>query len=579
MPKYLENVILLSMEFIKNIFKKLNGSTTGSAIVIAIFSILSKLLGLLRDRLLAARFGAGDVLDAYYAAFKLPDFIFNTLVLGALSAAFIPLFIELKARHSHKNSQEKNGNLPIEQTEDELIISSSAPARALNNMNGSSFNHWDLSAAVINVISLVLIVLGAVVWLFAPQFVTLIAPGFSGAKMALTVQMTKIMLISVLFFGISNVFSGILQSLRKFTVFSLAPLMYNLGIIFGLVFLVNIFGDLGLAYGVVLGAFLHLIIQWPAVRRAGFHWQSILALKNKAVRQIGKLMLPRTVGLAGNQLNQVITTIIASGLISGSLAIFNLASNLGSVPISIFAVSLAVATFPSLSESFIQKDKAGFIAQISLNVRRILYLMIPISVFMIALRAQIVRLVLGSGSFDWEDTILTADSLGYFAISLFAQGLIPLLARAFYAFQNTKIPVIISLIAVVLNIIGSVVLAPIMGVTGLALAFSLASIVNVVLLIVILRHKLGDLQEKKIVLAIIKICVSAIGGLVFIQLAKYGVANLVGTETFLAILLQFISAFVVGTAVFVLVSIALGSEETLDVRNYLFKRSKKINYE
>ncbi len=564
LPKYPKNDILVIMEFIKNIFKKLKGTTTGSAIVIAIFSILSKLLGLVRDRLLAARFGAGDVLDAYYAAFKLPDLIFNTLVLGALSAAFIPVFIELKAKHEQDKINNQEGSLPIEQREDEIGVSVAPVNKQAALTNGDNFSHWDLSAAIINIISLTLVGIGAIVWLFAPQFVSLIAPGFAGEKAELTIKMTKIMLLSVLFFGVSNVFSGILQSLKKFTIFALAPLMYNLGIIFGIVFLVNIYGEVGLAYGVVLGAGLHLLVQWPAAIKAGFRWRGIWAIKNKAVKQIGKLMVPRTIGLAGTQFSQVITTVIASGLISGSLAIFNLAANLSSVPISIFAVSLAIASFPVLSENYIKKDRAGFVEQVSVNARRILFLMIPISVFMIALRAQTVRLVLGAGSFDWEDTILTAESLGYFVISLFAQGLIPLLARAFYALQNTKTPVIVSLIGVAVNIVGAFLLAPSMGVAGLALAFSVASIVNLILLVVILRHTLGNLDERKILISMVKMSVAALGGLVFIQLVKYGLASWVNMQTFGGVLIQFLGAGLAGVIVYVIVSLALGSEEIKD---------------
>ncbi|HOZ36835.1 MAG TPA: lipid II flippase MurJ, partial [bacterium] len=205
-----------------------------------------------------------------------------------------------------------------------------------------------------------------------------------------------------------------------------------------------------------------------------------------------------------------------------------------------------------------------FIEQVSVNTRRILFLMIPISVFMIAFRAQIVRLVLGSGSFDWEDTILTAEALGYFTISLFAQGLIPLLTRAFYALQNTRTPVLISLLAVALNIGAAFGLAPTMGVAGLALAFSLSSIVNLIFLVVILKYRLGDLEEKKILLSTLKISVASLGGLVCIQLAKYLLASLVNMQTFFGVLIQFLGAGSLGILVYLLVSLALGSEEIKD---------------
>jgi putative peptidoglycan lipid II flippase len=538
------------MELVKLIFKKLNNSITGGAIVIAIFSILAKLLGLVRDRLLASGFGAGDILDAYYAAFKLPDLIFNTLVLGALSAAFIPIFIELRGGKKQINGLDE---------------------QQVKMLKEAKLNHWQLSSAVMNIIFIVLFILSVIFFIFAPEVLKIIVPGFGTEKLALTIQMTRIMLVSILFFGISNVLAGILQSMRRFAVFALAPVMYNLGIIAGILVLVPLMGPLGLAWGVVAGAFLHMLVQLPSVIKLGFRWQSILAFKNKAVRQIGKLMLPRTIGLAANQINQLVITIIASGLISGSLAIFNLAFNLQSVPIGIFAVSLAITAFPAMSESFTQQDKLAFLGRFSITVRRILYLVIPMSIFMIALRAQIVRLVLGAGKFDWQDTVLTADALGFFCLSLFAQGLIPLLARAFYAFQNTKIPVMISLSAVTINIIGSVLLAPRLGVSGLVIAFSLASIIQLIVLLVILRYKIGHLDEKKIILSLIKIATATLGATLLLQMTKYVVANLVDMKTYLGVLTQFLSAGIIASLVYLLLSWVLGLEEVKEVKKLLIR--------
>ncbi len=513
------------MYLIKKLLNKLNSSITGGAIVIAVFSVLSKLLALVRDRLLASGFGAGDILDAYYAAFKLPDLIFNTLVLGALSAAFIPVFIKLK-----------NG--------------------------GKGIDHWRMSSAVMNIILLVMLVLGVIFFILAKPLMGLIAPGFTGEKLELAANMTRIMLVSILFFGISNVLSGILQAMKRFTMYALAPVMYNAGIIFGIVFLVDRMGPIGLAWGVVVGAFLHLVVQLPSVVKAGFKWKPVLLLKDRAVRKIGKLMLPRTFGLAVGQINQLVITIIGSTLIAGSIAVFNLAFNLASVPVSVFAISFAVASFPALSESVAEKNKEKFVLQLSKTIRRILYLIIPVSVFMIALRAQTVRLILGSGAFDWQDTIFTADTLGYFCISLFAQGLVPVLARAFYARHDTKTPVIAGLVSVAVNIVLSLVLAKTMGVMGLALSFSISSILNVILLGVILKHKVGFLDEKRIGFAVLKIITGSIGGVVAIQITKYLVADMVDMQTFVGVLTQFVVAGIMGVVVYLIVGFMIGSEET-----------------
>ncbi|PIR05682.1 murein biosynthesis integral membrane protein MurJ [Candidatus Kuenenbacteria bacterium CG11_big_fil_rev_8_21_14_0_20_37_9] len=555
------------MSKVFNIIKnKLNKSVTGGAIIIAAFSVLSKIFGLVRDRLLATSFGAGDVLDAYYVAFRLPDLIFNTLIFGALSAAFIPVFIAIKQKNmpgvktrEHTNTRTRqygniknmeNGGIAIESKDDVI-------------------NHWQLSSSVMNIIFAALVFFTVIFFIFASQLVRLIAPGFAGEKLLLTISMTRIMLLSILFFGISNVISGILQATKNFSMFALAPVMYNVGIIFGIVFLVGKIGAIGLAYGVVLGAFLHLAVQIPTVVRAGFRWRPILRLKNKAVRKIGRLMLPRTLGLAVGQINQLVITIIASTLAAGSIAVFNLAANLASVPISIFAISFAVASFPVFSESFVEKDEEKFVVQFSVTVRRILFFIIPISVFIIALRAQTVRLILGAGAFDWQDTVLTADALGYFCISLFAQSLVPLLARAFYARNDTLTPVIVSVISLLANIAGSILLVRVLGVRGLALSFSISSIINMVVLAVILKHKFGWLDEKKIALSILKIMTAAIGGVIFLQITKYLIAPLVDMGTFVGVMTQFLAAGIMGVLVYFIVSFLIDSEEIKKLWRYL----------
>ncbi len=529
------------MSLVKITLKKFNNSVTGGAIIIATFSILAKLLGLLRDRLLASTFGAGDILDAYYAAFKLPDLIFNTLVLGALSVAFVPVFINLI--HQKENPTIKKGE----------------------------FGHWQLTSAVINTVAIILGLLAVGLFVLAPQAVPLIAPGFTGFKLGLTVKMTRIMLLSIVFFGISNVFSSVLQARRKFIMFALAPVMYNLGIIFGIVWLVKVVGPLGLAWGVALGALAHMLIQWPAVLKLGFRWRPLMGLKNKYIRRIGHLMLPRTFGLVGNQLNQLVITIIASTLMSGSLAVFNLAFNLQSVPIGIFAVSLAVSVFPLMSESYSRNDLKMFLHSFSGTIRKILFLIIPASFFMIALRAQIVRLVLGSGKFDWHDTVMTAQALGIFAVSLFAQGMIPLLARAFYAFQNTKIPVLISLISIIVNIAGSIVLASRWGVLGLVAAFSLANILQFALLLIVLHYKIGHLDEKRIVISLFKVLVATLGALIPLQIVKYMVANLVDMHTYIGVLTQFLSAGAVALLAYLIIVWLLGVEEVKLIKSKIQK--------
>lgn len=506
-----------------NIIHRLKNTITGGAIIIATFGIVSKLIGLLRDRLIASSFGAGDIADVYFASFRLPDLIFNTLVLGALASAFIPVFI--------------------------------------NIWNKNKAQAWRVTNSIFNILIITLGVLAIIFFILAPYIIPLIVPGFSPEKQKATTELTRIMLFSILFFGASNVISSILNSFKKFVAYGLAPIMYNLGIIFGIVALVPRFGVWGLGLGVVAGAALHLLVQLPSAIASGFRWRPQISIREPGVKRIGLLMLPRTFGLAVNQVNQIVINIIASTLIAGSVAVFNFGFNLATFPIGIFAVSLAIASFPYFSESANNGDIKGFIHQFSITLRRILYLIIPTSIFILLLRAQIVRLVLGAGRFDWADTVMTLETLGFFSFSLFAQALIPLLARAFYAFQDTKTPVIVSLISILINIFGGLYLSKSMGVAGLALAFSIASIINVILLFVILRIKLDFLDEKKIIISLFKISLLAIlaGGAV--QITKHLVAPLVNMQTFLGVLTQFASAATIGVVVYLALTLLCKCEE------------------
>lgn len=503
--------------------KKLTQTITGGAIIIATFAIISKFTGLLRDRLIASHFGAGDATDIYFASFRLPDLIFNTLVLGALASAFIPVFINIW----QKNKTEA----------------------------------WRVTNSILNILIIVLGGLSLIFFFLAPIIVPLIVPGFDFGKQKTTIDLTRIMLFSILFFGASNVISSVLNSFKRFVAYGLAPIMYNLGIIFGVVALVPRVGIWGLGLGVILGAALHLLIQIPAVIATGYRWQGSLFFRNPNVKKIGLLMLPRTFGLAVNQVNQIVINIIASTLIVGSVAVFNFAFNLASFPIGIFAVSLAIASFPYFSESAGNGDIKKFVNQFSITLRRILYLIIPTSIFILLLRAQIVRLVLGSGRFDWNDTIMTLETLGFFSFSLFAQALIPLLARAFYAFQDTKTPVIISLVSILINIFGGLFLSKTMGVAGLALAFSIASIINVILLFVLLRLKLHFLDERKIVISLFKISFLSILAGAAVQIAKHIIAPYVDMQTFLGVFTQFAVSGGVGVVIYLFLSLICKCEE------------------
>lgn len=509
-----------------------SNSINSAALVIAAAGVLSRVLGLARDRILAAQFGAGDTLDVYYAAFRVPDLVYNLLILGALSAAFIPVFTGLIAREEKKEA-------------------------------------WELANNLLTVALFVLLVLSAVFALFTPQLMKLITPGFSGEKMSQVVHLTRIMFLSPILLGVSGIFGGILNSFKRFLVYSLAPILYNLGIIVGVLFFVKPFGVAGLAWGVVLGAFLHMFIQYPAVRITGFDFQIVFGFKNKNLRKIIALMIPRTMGLAVTQINLLIITVIASTLAAGSLSVFSFANNLQSFPLGVFGIPFALAVFPVLSRHFARDERSEFVRHFSKTFRQILYFVIPASVLFIVLRAQIVRVVLGSGQFDWEDTILTFQCLGIFSASLFAQSLIPLLARSFYALQNTRVPFFTGLVSEISNLVLAVYLAREFGVLGLVWAFSASSVINMFLLFLILRRKMDGLDGEKIFFSAGRILFSALVAGLAAQLAKYAVEPRVDIDTFLGILFQLVASGAAGIAAYLFLSKFLHLEEFEAVKNLL----------
>ncbi|MCX6766206.1 MAG: murein biosynthesis integral membrane protein MurJ [Candidatus Moranbacteria bacterium] len=501
-----------------------SNSVASAAFVIAIAGILSRVLGLFRDRILASHFGAGDTLDIYYAAFRVPDLIYNLLILGALSAAFIPVFTSLIAKDEEKEA-------------------------------------WELVNVFLTTALIFLIVIAAIFALFAPQLMKLITPGFPADKLQGVASLTRIMFLSPIFLGISGIFGGILNSFKRFLIYSLAPIMYNLGIIFGAVFLVKPFGIAGLAWGVVIGAFFHMLVQYPNVKMVGLKYFPHLNFKNKNLRKVITLMIPRTMGLAVTQINLLIVTIIASTLASGSISIFNFANNLQSFPIGIFAIPFALAVFPILSHHAARDEQNVFIHNFSKTFRQILFFIIPASILILVLRAQIVRIVLGAGKFDWQDTILTFQALGIFSVSLFAQATIPLLARAFYALHNTRVPFLAGIGGEAMNLAAALILSRYYGILGLVWAFSLSSIVEMFLLIFILRNKLDYLDDKKIISVIFKISLSALAAGLVAQLAKYLINPYVNLDTFLGVFWQMAFAGTLGTGSFLILAHFFDLEE------------------
>lgn len=457
---------------------------TLAAGILAMSYLISAILGLIRDGLLISKFGASSELDVYFAAFRIPDFVYQILILGGLIVAFLPLFSEYFSRQKNEA--------------------------------------WEMTNYVLNGFLFFLISISLILFIFTPWLIKLIFPGFGPGEIKLAIPLTRLLFLSPIFFGISNLLSGILQYFNRFFIYSLTPILYNLGIIFGILFLAPKFGIFGVGMGVIFGAFLHLTIQIPSAINCGFSYKFLFDLKYPAIKRIFQLMIPRVFGIAAQQINLIFFTAIASMMGIGAITIFNFSNNLQSLPIGLIGVSFAVAIFPALSRAWAEKKKDHFIKIFSSVFRQILFLIIPISLLILIFRTEIIkivveigRVILGRSQFGQMEINLAATCLGIFSFSIFAQSLIPFLSRAFFSFQDTKTPTLITITSVALSITLAFSFTQLLtfpnlfhnfiensfglrevenlAVIGLPLAFSIAAIFQFILLYFLFRRKIKKL--------------------------------------------------------------------------------------
>jgi len=328
--------------------------------------------------------------------------------------------------------------------------------------------------------------------------------------------------------------------------YSLAPIFYNIGIIIGIFFFIKPWGVTGLAWGVVLGSFLHLVMQYIVARRLGWRWVKFSFKKVRGLMEIIKLMGPRTAALVIMQVNLLVITILASRLETGRLAIFNLAQNLSHVPVGLFGISFAIAAFPVLSKHYADRDKKAFSETITKTLIQVVFFLLPTLVVFALLDEQIVRLVLGAGEFDWPSTLLTARTLLFFVPGILAQALLPLFARAYYARKNTSFPLIAAVGGLVTNLVLAIYLVGPYGVVGLAMAFSTAGLFQLLFLFVgeyiHTDHKIRALAFKPL----FQIVLASIGMFVSMQLVKHYTGPFLDLLTVRGVLLHFILPSFVG---------------------------------
>lgn len=381
-----------------------------AAYLLAFFALLSQVLGLVRDKLLAFSFGAGTSLDIYYAAFRIPDLIFVSIGSLVSASILLPYFIE---------RFEKGKEM------------------------GKSFSN-----SIFTVFFGLMVVTAIVIFILAPWIVPWLLPGFAhDPSLSELILSMRIMLLSPFLLGLSNLFSSLTQMHHRFLVYAASPVVYNAGIIIGVVFVYPILGITGLAVGVAIGAFLHMAIQIPFMFKDRLMPKFTLNIDWLDMKRIMLTTLPRTITLSANQLASFVLVSLASLMASGSISIFNFAFNIQSVPLTIIGASYSSAVFPTLSKLLFKGNIAEFKQKMIISAQHIIFWSMPIMVLFVVLRAQIVRVILGAGKFDWSDTRLTAAMLALFTVSTIGQSLIVLFVRGFYAEGKTTKPLVINLIS------------------------------------------------------------------------------------------------------------------------------------
>lgn len=534
-------------------------SLNEAALLLSSFALLSQVLALVRDRLFAHAFGASSTLDVYYAAFRIPDLLYVSLASFVSVTVLIPILLEKMAGQSEANETSR---------------------KFIND--------------VFTVFSFSIILASIVLYFLIPSLAPLIAPGFDALELEKLVSLSRILLLSPLLIGVSNLLGSVTQAFRKFFVYALSPVLYNAGIIVGVLFFYPIFGDNGLAFGVILGALLHLAIQLPVLRAHRFLPSFSFRVDWAPLRQVIFVSLPRTLTLSLNQLSLVAIVAIASTLEEGSVSVFNFAFNLQSVPIVIIGISYSVAAFPALIKFFSANDRGGFAEEIKTAARTIIFWSLPLTFLFIVLRAQIVRVLYGSGNFSWDDTRLTAAMLALFAVSLVAQNLQPLLVRGYYAAGDTRRPLLVNLFSYTLIIglaFGLIALIrfypefryfieslfrvtdiPGTEVLMLPLAYAIGSIVNVILLLRIFEREMAP----GLIASVGRTFFESFAASFFMGFAAYEFLDVFddvfNLETFWGVFMQGLSAGLLGILAGLLVLKLLGSREFTEIAQTLSKK-------
>ncbi len=555
-------------------------SVKGAAVIMIVAVLLSRVLGLLRDRLLAGTFGASADLDIYYAAFRMPDLIYSIIFAGGIIVSFLPLFSDYQ-----KNDKEEG---------------------------------WRLTNYILNLFTVLYFIFFIIFFFVSPEFISTLIGKFTPENQAKAIALTRLIFVAVFFFGLSSVFSTILNYFNRFVVYSLAPILYNLGIILGTVFLSPHFGIFGPGIGVVAGAFLHFAIQVPSAIKCGYKYMPVISLKHPALVNFFKMVIPRIVAASASQIDLLAATFVASIIGIGAISVFNLSYNLSYLPIGILGVSFATAVFPLLSKLWVSNDRHEFYNRFRETFLEVLYISFPVGILIFILRNQIVEIVYRTGKFDESAAAITAACLGLYFLSTFTQCLVPVILRGYFSIKDTLTPTLIAIVYLVLDVslffpfvamfgggpqfsfdffghqttiampaflsnntalaeatknvfgIGGINNFPLMG---LVMIFNLSSLVEFALLFIFFYRRVGDFGIRKIGISFLKIFIATVV-MGFASVFALKVSSSFFPAGFVGALLQFVLICIIAAAVYILATFVLKSPELDFLKRYL---QKKIN--
>lgn len=530
-------------------------SLNQAALLLGLFAFLSQILAFLRDRLLAHIFGASAELDIYYAAFRIPDFIFVTVASVVSLSILIPFIIE----------KEASGREDLRKFID----------------------------SVFSFFGVLIISVSALAFFLMPYLAGFLFKGFSVEALKEVIFISRLLLLSPIVLGFSNLFGSLTQAYNRFAIYALAPLLYNAGIIVGIILLAERLGILGVAIGVVAGASLHALVQVPFVIKAGLFPRFSFRFDFTLIGRIVKISFPRTLTLSMSSIALIFLVSLASLMSAGSISILSFSINLQSVPLSIIGVSYSLAAFPTLSRRFRENNLEAFKTQMATTARFIIFWSLPITALFIVLRAQIVRVVLGSGLFGWDDTRLTAAALALFVLSSMFQCLLLLFMRGFYSAGFTRKPFFINLVSTIILFIGAWGLVKIFylsegfryfmsallkvedlpgtAVLMLPLAFSIATIMNGLFHWVAFEREFRGFSR-----GILRTFFDCLGTSVIMGVTAYIGLNifapLLDTTSLVGIFSQAFLAGLMATFVGIIVLVLLKNKELSEVWNALIQR-------